>query len=643
MRILIIEDDRYTAEAFKIALVEASYTVEIATENLLNWELLELLEYDLILLDAALPKLDNLVLCKRLRDNGCQIPVLVMIDSHPNPDLKIGLEAIASDYIIKPFDLQDLTRRIDFLLNKDVGLTQSVLTWGSLTLNTYNQQLLYAENQIDLDLRESCILELLFRQKNRIFSSSFICDRIFVFDITVTKQTIRNIIKNLINKIESLGISNPIETVYGTGYWMTPNLTEREFKNVRLYPDQILLTTSLYIISPDVDFTDKIVLEAVNWGLKTQVVTRLVNAIAQIANDPTNVLILDVLAFHKIAELREFLGELYIRRPLISVVIFLTEKDIKERLTISDFGHQVVYSKSASPLHILKIVTQGLTQYSVRECKILVIDSNPHILSQLRNILEPWGFIILTLEDNFRFQKTMTVFCPEILILGEFNSPTDILTLCESIRATSEWENLPIIFLISNLDDSLIHQIFDAGADDFICQPVIGPELVNRLLSCWEKVKRNRHHLETNLITPISNYDASTKDLEKLLHLAKRQNQNLSLVIVRVNNFAEISKLFGYVTSNNVLHFLSKFLKECLRTEDVVARWGEELLVSMYGTNKVDAIERFNQILLNIHTQQFLSASGAKFAINCSIQISQYPQDGTDINSLYQSTRQNSL
>jgi diguanylate cyclase (GGDEF)-like protein len=639
MKILIVEDDRYTAEAFKIALIEASYSVDIATEKLLNWELLELSDYDLILLDATLPKLDNLALCKRLRDNGSQIPILMTIDSHTNPNLRMGLEAGATDYIIKPFDLQDLIVRIESLLDKDFGLTRSLLKCDSLTLNIHERQLIYAGTQIHLDLRESSILELFFRYENRIFSSSFMCDRIFFLDRTVTKETIRNIIKNLISKTNSLGIDCSIEAVYGVGYYLKDNFQDRG----NYYPNKISDTPCLLIVSPDLQFTEKILIEAGNWGLKTQTIATLANVITQISKNPNNIVILDGSAFDRTTDLRNFLGELYAIEPLVSVVIFLNEQDIKERLTIGDFGPQAVSSKSASSIQILETIVQNLKHYPVRECKILVIDSRLDILQQLRNLLEPWGFIILTLEDDLKFWEIVTVFSPEMLIIGEFKSQVDRFDFCRSVRETSECETLPIIFLISNSDNLIIHKIFDIGADDYVCQPIVEPQLVNRVLSCWEKVKLNRHFRETNLVTSLSNYDESTKDLEKLLNLAKRQNQNLSLVILHIHNFGEINQLFGYVGSNKVLHFLGKFLKESLRTEDVVAHRGEEFLVSMYGINKVDAIERLNQVLVSIHSHQFLSTSGAKFKIDCSIGIGQYPEDGTDINSLYHSTKQNTL
>ncbi|PSB00887.1 response regulator [Merismopedia glauca] len=643
MRILIIEDDQYTAEAFKIALLEASYTVEIATQNLLAWDLLDLGRYDLILLDAASPKLDNLVLYKRLRDKGCHIPVLLMIDSHTNQDIKSGLEVKATDYLIKPFDLEDLTKRIDSLLNQESCFPQSVLSWGALTLNLHNQQLIYAGNQIKLDIKELYILELLFRYNNRVFSFSAILNKIFFCDSTVTKETIKNIIRNLIIKIKKLGINDLIEIVYGRGYRLNSSFSNLGLINIDSSSLEIPLIPYLWIISPDTQFIGKILREAVNWGLKTQVITTLATAITKIGNEPNNVVLLDISASDKTEGLRVFLAELYIKKPLVSVVAFMTEKDIKERLTISDFSHQAVYCKSASSIQILEIVAHTLRQSIIGECKILLIDRNPDILWKLRHLLEPWGFFILTLEDDLRFWETMTLFSPELVILGEFNLQVDAFTICKSVREHPQWATLPIIFLVSNSDDLVISKVFEVGADDFVNKPIIDAELVNRVLSCWDQVKVNRNCAAANLLTDVSNHYESTKDLEKLLHLARRQNQNLSLVILNINNFSEVKKLFGYVGGNDVFRFLVEFLKESLRTEDVVARWGEEFLISMYGINKIDAIERFNQILVKINTQEFMSTNGAKFEINCSIGIAQYPQDGTDINSLYQSTKKNFL
>ena len=108
MKILLVEDDEPTVHALVKVLTEQHYVVEAASDGQMGWEMAEVSSYDLVLLDVMLPKLDGISLCRRLRSHHYQMPILLLTAKDSITDKIIGLDAGADDYVIKPFDLQEL-------------------------------------------------------------------------------------------------------------------------------------------------------------------------------------------------------------------------------------------------------------------------------------------------------------------------------------------------------------------------------------------------------------------------------------------------------------------------------------------------------------------------------------------------------
>lgn len=109
MKILVVEDDERIAEALAEYLGDQRYTVELAHDGVTGWEWIETYPFDLIVLDVLLPKMDGIQLCRRLRSKGLTTPVLMLTARDASSDKVMGLDAGADDYVIKPFDLPELS------------------------------------------------------------------------------------------------------------------------------------------------------------------------------------------------------------------------------------------------------------------------------------------------------------------------------------------------------------------------------------------------------------------------------------------------------------------------------------------------------------------------------------------------------
>ncbi|MGL5938922.1 MAG: response regulator transcription factor [Waterburya sp.] len=221
MRILIVEDDDRIAKPLAEDLRHQHHVVEIAGDGLEGWEYAQAIAYDLILLDLMLPKLDGISLCKQLRQSQYKALILMLTAKDTTSDKIIGLDAGADDYLVKPFDLEELAARIRALCRRSAEIKPPVLTYGKLQLDPASNEVNYDGQVLILTPKEYMILELFMRHCDRVFSRSEILDKLWEFDklVNAGDLTVRTHITNLRHKLKAVGMSEDcIETVYGIGY-----------------------------------------------------------------------------------------------------------------------------------------------------------------------------------------------------------------------------------------------------------------------------------------------------------------------------------------------------------------------------------------------------------------------------------------
>lgn len=219
MKILLVEDDALITEPLAKALTEQHYLVDVATDGQAGWELLDSFTYDLILLDVMLPKLDGITLCRQLRAQGNQTPILLLTAQNASPHKVVGLDAGADDYVAKPFNLQELLARIRALLRRGNPSLPPLLQWRNLKLDPSICEVTSNRQVVRLTPKEYGLLELLLRNPHRIFNTGALIDQIWSFEELPTEDTVRSHVKGLRQKLKAAGVlDDPIETVYGIGY-----------------------------------------------------------------------------------------------------------------------------------------------------------------------------------------------------------------------------------------------------------------------------------------------------------------------------------------------------------------------------------------------------------------------------------------
>lgn len=231
MKILLVEDDKIIAQTLVKILRDRHYIVDLAAEGDLGWEMVEAYDYDLIVLDIVLPKLDGIEFCQKLRLAGNQTPVLLLTAQNSHDKKVTGLDAGADDYVVKPFEINELLARIRVLLRRRNTLDSQILRWGKLSLNSSTQRVSYDRRIINLTPKEYCLLELFLRSGDRVMTRHIILDRLWDIEEAPNENTVTAHIKDLRRKLKRAGADpNLIETVYGVGYRLKPPLKTSDVK-----------------------------------------------------------------------------------------------------------------------------------------------------------------------------------------------------------------------------------------------------------------------------------------------------------------------------------------------------------------------------------------------------------------------------
>lgn len=219
MRILLVEDNARLAEALLEALTDQLYVVDVVKDGEFAWDQVKAIAYDLILLDVMLPKLDGISLCQRLRHHGYSLPILMLTARDTSTDKVNGLDAGADDYVVKPFDLQELLARIRALLRRGSSTSPPILTWGKLLLNPSTYEVTYQDVPLQLTPKEFSLLELLLRNGRRVLSRAVIIDSLWKSESSPEEDTVKAHIKSLRQKLRTVAAPEDfIETVHGLGY-----------------------------------------------------------------------------------------------------------------------------------------------------------------------------------------------------------------------------------------------------------------------------------------------------------------------------------------------------------------------------------------------------------------------------------------
>ncbi len=216
-RILIIEDDEEILRLLKRVLNYEGYIVDTALTGKAGLTLAGEQRPDLVILDLMLPKMDGLEVSRRLQKLGNQ-PILILTAKDTVADRVKGLDAGADDYLVKPFEVDELLARVRALLRRTAAERVKVLEFEDLVLNSSTRTATRGDREIELTAKEYDLLDLFMRHPRQVMTREVIFDRVWDYDFGGESNVLDVYIRYLRQKLEEEGESRLIYTVRGVGY-----------------------------------------------------------------------------------------------------------------------------------------------------------------------------------------------------------------------------------------------------------------------------------------------------------------------------------------------------------------------------------------------------------------------------------------
>ncbi|MBW4658637.1 MAG: response regulator [Drouetiella hepatica Uher 2000/2452] len=639
MKILLVEDDESLIALLTRSLVAQRYVVDAVKDGEMGWSYGSTFEYDLILMDLMLPKLDGISLCQRFRAEGYTTPIM-LLTAQDNSTAKVqGLDAGADDYVVKPFDQAELIARIRALLRRGSTQPFPLLTCGDLLLDPSTCEVSYDGQPLILTTKEYELLELLLRDSQHVLSTDEILDRLWSSEKFPSEATVRSHIRRLRHKLVAAGApSDFIATLHGRGYYLKalepkteeatmPHLKgdlagdlagglaiastssetspffpisqpdsqrqyltflnetwattqpkclaqteillqaaaelqgdrlshpqqvqaqqvahklagtlgvfgltqamhlsrqlehwlgetlhpkqaelmqtlaialQQEIKNNRTIqaPQIVGRVPLLLVVSTDAKFNQSLMPVAIDRGIHIRIAPEIAPEIASL--EPAEEQSPDVILFRfpdgspkdpdrcsTIDDLWKTLQTWVHRHPALPILVVGDRSELSDRLKIVRSGGKLFLEPSAVPDQVISAAVR-LLRGSDSPARVMIVDDDQNWLRMLPTLLKPWGFKVTTLADPQQFLTVLQSVMPDLLVLDVNMPQVNGFELCQILRSDPDWQRLPVLFLSVLTDAASQNQAFTVGADDYLCKPIMGVELANRILRRLQRVR----------------------------------------------------------------------------------------------------------------------------------------------------------
>ncbi|HEU4811629.1 MAG TPA: diguanylate cyclase, partial [Nocardioides sp.] len=389
----------------------------------------------------------------------------------------------------------------------------------------------------------------------------------------------------------------------------------------------------LLVVRPADELSERIGSTAIAHGLQHRSADDLATARHAIQSAPPDVVLLDLS--HLAGDGLTLLTELDAMTPRVPVLVQVGDGGFVDRVEAARAGATAFLPTALSPGRMVEAAVGGLERTKQVAGRLLAVDDDPALLAILEELFRDHALELTTLSDPSRFWDVLEETAPDLVLLDLDMPDVGGLELCRLVRADAHWETLPVLVLTASTAADSLHDVFAAGADDFVAKPVVGPELLTRVLNRLERVRLYRQLAETDPLTGLPNRRKFAMDVRRLRAMASRYDQPLSFALLNLDRFKRVNDQHGHTTGDALLQRLAELLARSFRTEDVVARWsGEELAIAMYGMRRDDGVARVAAMLEAFREETFATADGPLNA-TFSAGVAQFGVDGDELHQLY--------
>jgi diguanylate cyclase (GGDEF)-like protein len=329
------------------------------------------------------------------------------------------------------------------------------------------------------------------------------------------------------------------------------------------------------------------------------------------------------------------LEELYRQYPSLPVIVVSDGEHFLDRIEAARLGGRGFLQKPVRPSQVIDLLRDSLFVVRSETSTIVAVDDDPELLSLIEALLQPLRARVVTVTDPMRVLNVLAESSPDLVMLDVDMPSLNGIEICRVLRNDPRWAAVPVLFLTARTEASVVTRMFEAGADDYVAKPVLGPELVARVRNRLERTRMLRLAADVDSLTGVATRRRGIEVLERFIRLAQRQTLPLSVAVIDLDHFKAVNDRYGHLTGDMVLRRVAAVLSGCFRGEDVVARWGgEEFLVGMYSMPAEAAVRRLTLALEKLEAEKF-DTLDADLRVTFSGGIAEFPGDGSDWTTLY--------
>ncbi|PSN76859.1 hypothetical protein C8B47_25110 [filamentous cyanobacterium CCP4] len=358
----------------------------------------------------------------------------------------------------------------------------------------------------------------------------------------------------------------------------------------------------------------------------------------QLQNHRVVGVVVDITAASEWASSLAFLQHLAAQpRPLPSLALIATDS-LVDRVALARTGLQRLLIKPVTLAQLWEETQQVLQRHRATTAQVLVVDDDPLVTQALRPLLEPWGMGVTGLNNPQQFWQVLTATAPDLLILDVAMPQFNGIDLCQAVRTDPHWQNLPILFLTAHRDADTVQQVFRAGADDYISKPIVGPELLTRVLNRLERNQFLQGLAKRDRATGLPNYPQSQRQLTQLIENAHAHKTPLSLALIHLSDLRPVIVQYGHDAGQRLLQTWGQCFQSLLRGSETLGYWDNgDFVIGLPELTPTEAQDYLGPLLAALRRQIVALPTGERIQPDFELAVVSYPDDGLSLQRLYQS------